>query len=42
MIVIIAGTRAVTERLFDGIKQYAPDVTSILSSAAKIVELIKG
>lgn len=30
------------KRLFDGIKQLAPDVASILSSAAKIGELIKG
>ena len=29
------------KRLFDGIKQLAPDVASILSSAAKIGELIK-
>jgi hypothetical protein len=30
------------KRLFDGIKQLAPDVASILSSAAKIGELIEG
>jgi hypothetical protein len=30
------------KRLFDGIKQLAPDAASILSSAAKIGELIKG
>jgi probable HAF family extracellular repeat protein len=30
------------KRLFDGIKQLAPDIASILSSAAKIGDLIKG
>ena len=30
------------KRLFESIKQLAPDVASILSSAAKIGELIKG
>ena len=30
------------KRLFDGIKQLAPDVASILFSAAKFGELIKG
>jgi hypothetical protein len=30
------------KRLFDGIKQLAPDVASILSSTAKIGALIKG
>jgi radical SAM superfamily enzyme with C-terminal helix-hairpin-helix motif len=30
------------KRLFDSIKQLAPEVASILSSAAKIGELIRG
>jgi len=30
------------KRLFDGLKHLAPDVASLLSSAAKIGELIKG